>query len=72
MDNMSERVHLPHQQRVIDEAQELNEKLVKLMDFINKSDIYKSLSIDDARLLNEQYYYMQNYFRVLNTRISQF
>ena len=72
MDNMSERVYLPHQQRVIDEAQELNEKLVKLMDFINKSDIYKSLSIDDARLLNEQYYYMQNYFRVLNTRISRF
>ena len=72
MDNMSERVYLPHQQRVIDEAQELNEKLVKLMDFINKSDSYKSLSIDDARLLNEQYYYMQNYFRVLNTRISRF
>jgi hypothetical protein len=62
----------PHEQRVIDEESELNEKLEKLHVFIQDSPVFKSLSISDQRLLIDQCCVMSFYHDILLQRISQF
>lgn len=62
----------PHEQRVIDEKKELDEKRTKLTEFINGSEIYKSLGDEDKRLLNQQLRYMDGYAQILELRIERF
>ena len=62
----------PHQQRVVDEKRELDEKIEKLRAFITKSDVFQSLRSAEARLLVQQYGHMQSYSDVLTDRISLF
>ncbi len=61
----------PYQQRVIEEEEELESKLGKLMIFI-KSDQCSCLPIEQQDLLNMQYYAMEPYSHVLSLRIKSF
>jgi hypothetical protein len=61
----------PHQQRVIDEYNALNDKAKALyMFFTNK--IFESLDEDEQDLLKMQYYSMMVYAGILQKRIAKF
>jgi hypothetical protein len=59
------------QQRVVDEADELLQKLQALAMFRN-STVAEALSDDDKHLLVHQELVMQQYMLVLNQRIKRF
>ena len=61
----------PHEQRVIDEKNELKNKLDKLIEFLQKG---QPSFIDDKNwaLLNEQYDAMNWYYTILVSRIELF
>lgn len=61
-----------HQERVVEEARELSDKLVKLTNFIDGSPIFQGLSSTERRLLLEQQFFMKGYFNVLKARIDAF
>lgn len=65
------RTYAPHQQRVIDEQSELNEKRFKLMQFFD-TEIFKGLEIADQVLLRKQADLMTQYSDVLLLRIARF
>lgn len=62
----------PHQKRVIDEKRELDEKLVKLSDFINASPIFAGLSATEQANLKAQRTAMEAYSCILADRIVGF
>lgn len=59
------------QKRAIKEAEELEEKIVKLSEFLN-SDEFINLDNEDKRLLTQQYDHMQDYHSVLRHRVDLF
>lgn len=61
----------PHEQRVIDEKDQLKDKIDKLLDFIQKG---QPSFIDNKNwtLLNEQYDAMNWYYTILISRIELF
>lgn len=61
----------PHEQRVIDEKNELKNKLDKLIEFLQKG---QPSFIDDKNwaLLNEQCDAMNHYYTILISRIDLF
>lgn len=61
----------PHQQRVVTEQTELNDKLTKLSEFI-KGGTYKSLDPNEQQRLIAQADHMHNYNEVLKMRIEAF
>lgn len=61
----------PHQQRVVEESEELDAKLEKLINFIN-SGTFSSLDREDQSLLIAQKFYMIDYSHVLHKRIARF
>lgn len=61
----------PHQQRVVDEKRELDEKIEKLAAFFN-TEIYRGLRSADQSLLSKQLHFMTGYSEVLRDRISLF
>lgn len=62
----------PHQQRVIDESKELEERLDKLNTFIVKSPIYDQLAEEHKEDLQRQQKAMTDYSIALHIRISKF
>lgn len=60
-----------YQERVIEEKQELDKKIEKLVLFIN-SDKFLSLSREDAALLLDQQIAMTTYSQILKERIARF
>lgn len=62
----------PHQQRVIDEKAELEEKLLKLHQFICASPVFAGLSGAEKELLREQAQIMDQYNDILKERIELF
>lgn len=68
---MEQKELQPHEQRVVDERNELNEKITKLHDFF-KNPIFQKLPEEDKNLLNEQSEIMMNYSDVLLKRINRF
>ena len=62
----------PHQQRVVDEKAELDEKLGKLHDFIQKNPIFKTLPEDEQKRLQRQDLVMAEYSQILGERIEVF
>lgn len=68
----TERQYLPHQQRVVDELKELKDKRTKLLEFIQHSDVFKTLEQIDKDLLTEQYEAMVWYDVILTKRIERF
>ena len=62
----------PHQQRVVDEKTELDDKLTKLMSFIEESPVYAGLPKDEQNRLRMQAIFMRGYSDVLAERIAAF
>jgi hypothetical protein len=61
----------PHQERVIAEKVELDEKLAKLMAFF-ETEVFDGLVADERERLSKQAEYMQLYSDVLGERIAAF
>ncbi len=61
----------PHQQRVVDEKADLDEKLEKLGDSCN-TPIFSGLEKAEKNRLNRQFLIMEMYAQVLGERISDF
>ncbi len=61
----------PHQQRVITEKAELDEKLSKLLAFFG-SETYKAIPGQDQHLLQQQSVSMEHYSEILGMRIEGF
>ena len=70
---MIEKIYLPHQQRVVDEKRELDEKIQKLTAFIY-SEKFTSVvkDEDESRRLLQQDELMRQYSRILYERIANF
>ena len=62
----------PHQQRVVDEKVELDERLSKLEAFILDNPIYKGLDEENRALMEKQREVMSKYSNILDKRISLF
>ncbi len=61
----------PHEQRVIDEKTELDEKIQKLVAFF-QTELFDGLSSYDQALMQMQANAMLTYAGILTLRISQF
>jgi hypothetical protein len=61
----------PHQQRVVDELNEIKQRGEKLATFIG-GDIFTALPVEDQRLLESQSHIMTAYVEVLTQRIKRF
>lgn len=65
----------PHQQRVITERTELDDKLQKLRTFIKgagNTSVFAELPVEEQVRLKEQASYMSLYLQVLDDRIKAF
>jgi hypothetical protein len=62
----------PHQERVVQEKDELKEKVDNLGVFILDNPIYSSLEGEEQSRLSEQHYHMCFYLDILNERIKNF
>lgn len=62
----------PHQQRVLQEHAELEEKLKKLGDFIQSNPLYETLPEEEQRRLTNQHFHMAEYEEILRERIAPF
>lgn len=60
-----------YEQRVVDEQTELNEKLVKLIQFTTTAT-YRKLTVEEMGLLEEQQHAMTHYNQILSKRIAKF
>jgi hypothetical protein len=61
-----------HQQRVIDEEKDLNDKITRLVYFVESSPFYADLPDDEKMRLNRQVPPMIEYRDVLRERIAAF
>ena len=59
------------QQRVVDERNELHERIVKLRDFFD-NPLFTSVEDEEKRRLRRQVVFMEEYRAVLDERISHF
>lgn len=64
--------YLPHQQRVVDELQQLQNKLTALRNFIDRAPLYQRLDDAEKQRLRLQAGYMAGYAAVLGDRIEAF
>lgn len=62
----------PHQQRVVDEKEELDKKATALSDFIGHSPIFETLDAAEQERLKEQNDVMWQYSEILGARIAAF
>jgi len=62
---------LPHQQRVIVEAQELETKMKALLDFMHNPK-FMEVDVAERGRLHEQSHHMGMYLNVLKDRIANF
>ncbi len=60
-----------HEQRVVDEKNELDVKIEKLSDFFN-TPIFDSLEDEDKSLLENQHNAMESYSDLLKMRVARF
>ena len=59
-----------HHVRMLDEATELGNKIKALALFISDSPKFDQIGTSDKDLLQQQLYYMQEYFKTLMLRIA--
>ena len=60
----------PHQQRVVDEKKDLDEKATNLSEFIGHSPIFDTLDPAEQERLKEQSDIMWQYSEILGARIA--
>ena len=72
MENKEQVKMQPHQQKVVDEYNELVEKTSKLGAFILDNPIYRSLEEDEQKDMKVQYDAMCVYTDALERRINRF
>jgi len=72
MDNEHKKELQPHQQRVVDERFELNDKATKLNDFIGNNPLFENIASDEQEDLKVQLDIMFQYIEVLDRRILRF
>lgn len=70
--NETKKEYAPHQQRVVDEATELEDKFSKLGAFILDNPIFLTLEQEERNDLDSQYVAMEQYLIILDRRISRF
>lgn len=63
---------LPHQQRVIDEKKELDDKATKLSQFIGTNPVFETIGVDERERMKEQCEIMWQYSEILGKRIAAF
>ena len=68
---MTEKTYLPHQQRVIDEKAELDERRAKLAAFAH-TEMFAGLPQDEQTRLEHQGFHMGAYSDILAQRIANF
>lgn len=61
----------PHQQRVVEEKADLDEKLSKLITFLN-GEFFKTLDNNEQSRLRHQRSIMEDYSSILDQRIGAF
>lgn len=61
-----------HQQRVVDEKKELDEKLSKLCAFVTSSPVFQKLDAGERQRLESQVKAMDSYSLILGERIKHF
>jgi hypothetical protein len=64
--------YAPHQQRVVDEKTELDEKRTKLKAFIDGNAIFAGLPDDEKERLVRRHSCMTEYSEILGERIAAF
>ena len=62
----------PHQQRVVTEKQELDDKAEKLSAFIGSSPLFENLDSEEQERLKKQNDIMWQYSDILKERIAAF
>jgi hypothetical protein len=62
----------PHQERVVQEKEELDKKANALSDFIGNSPIFETIDPEEQERLKEQNDIMWQYSEVLGKRIAAF
>jgi hypothetical protein len=62
----------PHQQRVVDEKAELDERAKKLSEFIGTNPVFESLDPAEQERMKEQCEIMWQYSEILGKRIAAF
>ena len=62
----------PHEQRVLVEKEQLDERLRNLTRFIDKAPAFNELAPEDKTLLRQQQDLMERYSEVLGERIARF
>lgn len=62
---------LPHQERIVEEKKELEDKIIKLSAFMITSS-FKGLNADERERLYKQISYMRCYCSILEERIANF
>ncbi len=60
----------PYQQRVVEERDQLAERLTKLGKFIDEGMVFCALPLDERRRLENQAAVMDEYLAILNERIA--
>lgn len=61
----------PHEERVLEEFNQVNKRLMKLSAFLGSDDVFK-LDKEDIKLLVRQELAMETYINVLSERIVRF
>lgn len=61
----------PHEERVLEEFNQVNKRLMKLSAFLGSDDVFK-LNKEDIKLLVRQELAMETYIQVLTDRIVRF
>lgn len=61
-----------HQQRVVDEKIQLDDRATKLSEFIGHSDQFETLDAEEQERLREQNDVMWQYSEILGQRITAF
>lgn len=62
----------PHQQRVLEEQTQLQDRIEKLDRFINTNEIFSTLPQRERDLLASQLVVMRQYFDILTERMKGF
>lgn len=63
---------LPHKQRVVEEKEQLEDRLTKLTSFISTSHLFPALPKAEQKRLLRQLKVMQEYSEILSERIAAF